>query len=49
MVVMKDTPVPDIEHKMKELLKRNDICIILINQHIADEIQSVINVFLAWA
>ena len=42
MVVDKDTPVPDIETKMRELLKRTDICIILINQHIADEIQNVI-------
>lgn len=29
-----DTPIVDIEHKFKELIKRTDIAILLINQHV---------------
>mmetsp|Transcript_146537 Transcript_146537/g.207812 ORF Transcript_146537/g.207812 Transcript_146537/m.207812 type:complete len:124 (-) Transcript_146537:190-561(-) len=42
MVCNADTPLLDIETKFKELIKRTDIAILLINQHIADEIEGLI-------
>ncbi|XP_076437170.1 V-type proton ATPase subunit F-like [Babylonia areolata] len=43
MVVTKDTPAMEIEETFKSYLKRDDIAIVLINQHIAELIRHVID------
>ncbi|KAJ3090533.1 H(+)-transporting V1 sector ATPase subunit F [Quaeritorhiza haematococci] len=40
---MIETPLTAVEEKFNELVKRKDIAIILINQHIADEIRGLID------
>ena len=40
---MIETTLPQIEEKFEELISRKDIAIILINQHIAEDIRSQID------
>mmetsp|Transcript_679 Transcript_679/g.821 ORF Transcript_679/g.821 Transcript_679/m.821 type:complete len:117 (-) Transcript_679:940-1290(-) len=42
MVVDSKTPMPNIEAKFNELTERDDIGIVLINQHIANEIRHLV-------
>ncbi|EDV28336.1 V-type proton ATPase subunit F [Trichoplax sp. H2] len=42
-VVRKDSTLGEIEEAFKHFLGRNDIAIIMINQHIADEIRHLID------
>lgn len=43
LVVKKDTTVGDIETTLKTLLSRKDIGIVLINQHIANDVRHIID------
>ena len=45
LVVNNETTLPTIEGAFKEFTQRNDIGILLINQHIADEIRHLIAQF----
>mmetsp|Transcript_3162 Transcript_3162/g.6383 ORF Transcript_3162/g.6383 Transcript_3162/m.6383 type:complete len:116 (-) Transcript_3162:151-498(-) len=42
LVVKSDTEIPAIEDAFKRLTERNDVAILLINQHIANEIRHVL-------
>lgn len=42
LVVKKDTTIGDIESHLKRLLARKDIGIVLINQHIANDVRHII-------
>lgn len=42
LVVKKDTTIGDIESHLKKLLTRKDVGIILINQHIANDVRHLI-------
>jgi V-type H+-transporting ATPase subunit F len=43
LVVDKETPVSDIEEMFNTLVKRNDIAVVLINQHIAEMIRHIVD------
>ncbi|KAL2911629.1 H(+)-transporting V1 sector ATPase subunit F [Polyrhizophydium stewartii] len=43
LVVDSKTPLPKIEETFEEFTKRRDIAIILINQHVADDIRGQID------
>ncbi|KAJ3219524.1 H(+)-transporting V1 sector ATPase subunit F, partial [Clydaea vesicula] len=43
LVVDSKTPLPKIEETFEEFVKRRDIAIILINQHVADTIRELID------
>eukprot|EP00121_Abeoforma_whisleri_P010362 Awhi_evm1s9554 len=45
MIVGKDTTAEDIEETFKEFIDRPDIAIILINQHIANDIRYVLDAY----
>ena len=40
---MKETPLDEIEAAFNTLVQRRDIAIILINQHVADEIRALLD------
>mmetsp|Transcript_731 Transcript_731/g.881 ORF Transcript_731/g.881 Transcript_731/m.881 type:complete len:109 (-) Transcript_731:8-334(-) len=42
MVVDSKTSVSDIENKFTELTERDDVAIVLINQHVANEIRHLV-------
>jgi V-type H+-transporting ATPase subunit F len=43
LVVKEDTPIPVIEDTFKTLTNRNDVGILLINQHVANSIRHLLN------
>jgi len=43
LVVDKDTPLDLVEERFKLYLARQDVAIIMVNQHIAEDIQQLIN------
>jgi len=42
LVVNKDTPLTELEDCLKKFIRRDDIDIILINQHVADLVRTTI-------
>ncbi|CAN0263877.1 unnamed protein product [Phaeothamnion confervicola] len=44
LVVKGDTPVGAIEDSFAQMTARDDVAIVLINQHVADEIRHVLKV-----